>query len=159
MRSLNQLKNVRKLLLGAKHLYFTKFWKMDIDPTAKFSLTAKFDMTYPAGIHIGPETYIAFGAAILTHDMTRGLYMNTTIGRRCFIGARSMILPGITVGDESIVAAGSVVTKDVPPRTIVAGNPAKVIRENISVVAYGRLQEADLNEAECRAQTNFKIRG
>ena len=140
------------------HFYYTRIWGMDIHPTSRFSLSARFDMTYPAGIHIGEESYVAFGAAILTHDMARGLYLNTHIGRRCFIGARSMILPGIRVGDECIVAAGSIVTKDVPARCIVAGNPARVIRENIEVVAFGRLKEADDNEAETRKISNFPIR-
>lgn len=47
----------------------------------------------------------------------------------CVIGANSTILPGITVGRESFVAAGSVVTKDVPPNSLVAGVPAKVVRK------------------------------
>jgi acetyltransferase-like isoleucine patch superfamily enzyme len=71
--------------------------------------------------------------------MTRGLRLDTRIGKHCFIGARSIILPGLTIGDESIVAAGSVVTKDVPPRSIVAGNPAQVIRRNVRVGPYGQL--------------------
>jgi acetyltransferase-like isoleucine patch superfamily enzyme len=54
-----------------------------------------------------------------------------------------LILPGITVGDNSIVGAGSVVTRDVPPRTIVAGNPARIIRSDIKVGKYGRLEGAD----------------
>jgi acetyltransferase-like isoleucine patch superfamily enzyme len=147
--NLNQLKKFRNVLFRAKCHYFTKIWSMDIDPSARFSLSARFDMTYPAGVHLGPESYVAFEATILTHDMTRGLYLNTRIGRRCFIGAKSMILPGITVGDESIVAAGSVVTKDVPPRSIVAGNPARVIRENIEVGPFGRLKGAAENERQC----------
>ena len=48
--------------------------------------------------------------------------------RRCWIGFNAIILKGVTVGEGSIVGAGSVVTKDVPPYTIVAGNPARVIR-------------------------------
>jgi len=44
---------------------------------------------------------------------------------------RSMILKGVTIGDNSIIAAGSVVTKDVPNNCLVAGNPAKIIKENI----------------------------
>lgn len=155
MKTLNQLNGLRVLILKLRWLYYTKIWGMDIDQTAQFSLSAKFDKTFPRGVHIGPESYVAFGAAILTHDRVRGLYLHTRIGRRCFIGARSLILPGITVGDESIVAAGSVVTKDVPARTIVAGNPARVIRENIEVVKYGRLVEADANEQKCRAENNF----
>jgi acetyltransferase-like isoleucine patch superfamily enzyme len=46
-----------------------------------------------------------------------------------WVGAMSIVLKGITIGEGSIVGAGSVVTKDVPPWTIVAGNPAKIIRE------------------------------
>jgi acetyltransferase-like isoleucine patch superfamily enzyme len=52
----------------------------------------------------------------------------TLIKRRASIGSNATILCGVTVGEEAIVGAGSVVTKDVPPRTIVAGNPAKVVR-------------------------------
>lgn len=48
--------------------------------------------------------------------------------RNCWIGAGSVILPGVTVGENSIVGAGSVVTKDVPDNTVVAGNPAKFIK-------------------------------
>lgn len=46
-----------------------------------------------------------------------------------WIGCRSTILPGVTIGRGSVVGAGSVVTKDVPPKTVVAGNPARVIRQ------------------------------
>lgn len=46
-----------------------------------------------------------------------------------WIGCMSIVLPGVTIGEGAIVGAGSVVTKDVPPYTIVAGNPAKIIRE------------------------------
>ena len=48
--------------------------------------------------------------------------------RNCWIGANSVILPGVTVGENSVVAAGSVVTKDVPADTVVAGVPARVIK-------------------------------
>ena len=50
------------------------------------------------------------------------------IGKNVFIGARSIVLKGVTIGDGAVVGAGSVVTKDVPANTIVAGNPAKVIK-------------------------------
>ncbi len=52
-----------------------------------------------------------------------------TINNDAWIGAGSIILPGITIGEASIVAAGAVVTQDVPPYTVVAGVPAKVIKE------------------------------
>lgn len=52
-----------------------------------------------------------------------------TIGDNVWIGRAAMVLPGVTIGDHSIVAAGAVVTKDIPPRSIVAGNPARIVRE------------------------------
>jgi acetyltransferase-like isoleucine patch superfamily enzyme/O-antigen/teichoic acid export membrane protein len=61
------------------------------------------------------------------HQMTQPI----TIGDNVWIGSRAMILKGVNVGEGSIVAAGAIVTKDVPPNTIVAGSPAKVIRENV----------------------------
>jgi acetyltransferase-like isoleucine patch superfamily enzyme len=48
---------------------------------------------------------------------------------RVWLGNRSIVLKGVTVGHDSVVAAGSVVTRDVPPRTVVAGNPARVVRQ------------------------------
>jgi maltose O-acetyltransferase len=50
------------------------------------------------------------------------------IGNNVWLCANSLILPGVTVGDNAVVAAGAVVTKDVPPNTVVAGNPAKVVK-------------------------------
>lgn len=55
--------------------------------------------------------------------------MPVTIRQDAWIGAHSLVLRGVTIGEGAIVAAGSVVTKDVPPFTIVAGNPAKIVRE------------------------------
>ncbi len=52
-----------------------------------------------------------------------------TIGNDIWIGANAVILPGVTIGDHSVVAAGAVVTKDVPPHTLVAGVPAKIIKK------------------------------
>ena len=51
------------------------------------------------------------------------------IGNKVWIGAHATILPGVTIGDGAVVAAGAVVTKDVPSNVVVAGVPAKVIKE------------------------------
>jgi acetyltransferase-like isoleucine patch superfamily enzyme len=63
------------------------------------------------------------------HDWTHSAMAPIRICRGAWVGARSIILKGVTVGAGAVVAMGSVVTRDVPPRTIVAGNPAKIIRE------------------------------
>ncbi len=55
-------------------------------------------------------------------------YETITIERNAYIGAGAVILSGVTIGEYSIVAAGAVVTKDVPPRTVVAGVPARIIK-------------------------------
>ncbi len=148
MRSLNKLKKIRNLLVKTKFLINTKVWGMDLDPTCTFSLSAKFDRTYPKGMHVGAHSYIAFDVAILSHDMTRGLYLDTYIGENCFIGGRSIIMPGVKIGNGCIVGAGSVVTKDVPDACAVAGNPARIIKENIEVGKLGRLSYADENQKE-----------
>jgi acetyltransferase-like isoleucine patch superfamily enzyme len=129
---LNSLEGLRNFLIRTRAAYLRYVWGMDIDSTAKFSLSARFDRTYPKGVHVGAESYIAFEATILTHDYVRKLYRHTYIGRDCFIGARSIILPGVRIGDGCIVGAGSVVTKDVPPHSVVAGNPARIIQEDAS---------------------------
>ncbi|MGE0231397.1 MAG: DapH/DapD/GlmU-related protein [Flavobacteriaceae bacterium] len=159
MRSLNSLLWLRRALVWVKRFGYTRIWGMDIDPTATFSLSTRFDKTYPKGVHVGPYTYIAFEVAILAHDMSRGLYLHTRIGARCFIGARSMILPGIEIGDECIVGAGSVVTRSVPPRCLVAGNPAQVIRRDIEVGRYGRFAHAEATKLKLVADGAFDGRG
>lgn len=93
----------------------------------------------PKGIHIGNYTRVTGGVLILAHDACRALKADTVIGDNCFIGTRSIIMPGITIGNQVIVGAGSVVTKDVPNNCIVAGNPAKIIRQNIRCGRYGVL--------------------
>ena len=69
------------------------------------------------------------------HTILREGYKKTApinVGNHVWIGARSVILKGVTIGDGAIIAAGAVVTKDVPPHTLVGGVPAKIIKENIS---------------------------
>ncbi|MGZ9898564.1 acyltransferase [Shewanella gaetbuli] len=112
---------------------------MQIADGVLLSTKCNLDKTNPKGVYIGKDSYVAFGATILTHDFVRGLHAHTTIGKECFVGANSIVLPGVVVGDNVIIAAGSVVTKDVPSNSIVAGNPAKIIKENIKTKKYGKL--------------------
>lgn len=63
---------------------------------------------------------------MLTHDMTRGIYLNTWIGEGCVLGPRSIVMPGVKVGDRAVIAPGAVVVRDVPPEAYVVGNPAQV---------------------------------
>ena len=115
---------------------------MDIGKDVRVSLRARLDFTNPRGIHIGDGTYVAFDSVIFAHDMSRLLHTHTYVGSNCFIGAQAIIMPGVRVGDECIVGSGAVVTKDVPSGSIVAGNPAKIIRSGIRTIRWGILAEA-----------------
>lgn len=128
------------LLRCVNSIYYRRLLGMSVHESALISLKAKLDKTNPRGIHIGEFSHVAFGATILTHDMVRRLHANTYVGRCCFIGANSIILPGVSVGNNVIVAAGAVVTKDVPDNCIVGGNPAKVIKSEIKTGHYGILE-------------------
>ncbi|WP_284165413.1 acyltransferase [Frigidibacter sp. SD6-1] len=151
-RGLNRLSGLRNLLVGLRRTFYAKVMGMDLHPTVQMSLSAKLDRTFPPGVHVGENSYLAFESRILTHDRTRGLYLHTRIGKNCFIGGRALILPGVEIGDGCVVGAGAVVTKSVPPGCIVAGNPAKVIRTGIEVGPYGRFLTADATESALAEQ-------
>ncbi len=91
-------------------------------------------------IEIGDDANLGAGAAVydtdfhpinpdqrLANDHSGTGVAPVKIGPRVWLGARCMVLKGVTIGEEAVVAAGAVVTRDVPPRAIVAGVPAKVI--------------------------------
>lgn len=139
---LSALRSVlRNMIMVPRHFLFTRVWKMDIHPETLISFKANLDRTYPQGIHIGQGTTVALRCVILTHDLSRRQHRHTRIGKFCFIGAGSIILPGIIIGDHCIVGAGAVVTKNVPDRSVVVGNPARVIRTGIMTEYWGRLTE------------------
>jgi maltose O-acetyltransferase len=84
-------------------------------------------------ISIGDDCIISSGVKILAHDSSHYWHSGTskvdkvTIGCRTFVGANAIILPGVKIGSNAIIGAGSVVTKDVPDSSVVAGNPARLI--------------------------------
>lgn len=123
-----------------QYLRFLKYKSQGYDVVRPviFERGLHLDRLYPQGIHIGKNTLIASNVTILSHDHCKRinnqpLLLDTKIGERCFIAVGATILPGISIGNEVIVGAGAVVTKDVPANVIVAGNPARIIRENISM--------------------------
>ncbi len=85
---------------------------------------------------------------MLTHDFVGGYHRDTRIGARCFIGANAIILPGVSVGDQCIIGAGAVVTEDVPAHTMVAGNPAKMVRSGLSLGRHGRTMASTFEAIE-----------
>lgn len=94
----------------------------------------------PYLIKIGDETTISFDVAFVTHDATAyragklpgsnkqmGYFGPIIVGKNCFIGCRTIILPNVTIGDGAIIGAGSIVTRDIPAGMIATGAPCKVI--------------------------------
>jgi maltose O-acetyltransferase len=92
-----------------------------------------FDPSHCFLISIGDGSIICPNVRLIAHDAsTKKLLGYTKIGRidikpHCFIGDSTLVLPNVTIGPNSIVGAGSVVVKDVPPYAVAAGNPARVI--------------------------------
>lgn len=81
------------------------------------------------GATIAQEAYLCTGSHDFNDPSLQLITKPITIGKNTFIGARAMILPGVSIGNQAIVGAMSVLSKDVPDHQIVAGNPAKKIGE------------------------------
>lgn len=115
-------------------LYRIKGYDFDYSVIVERGLN--LDRIYQQGIHIKANTLVASRVTIMCHDHCKRvnnqpLLADVYIGKNCFIAVGAIIMPGVTIGDEVVVGAGSVVTKNVPSNCIVAGNPAKIIRQGI----------------------------
>lgn len=147
----------KKISFSAKvrtwlRIYIRKWWWFKavkiygnhLHPTVRLSRTTILDKANPGGVFVDEYTYFAGGVLVLAHDMCRQLRSTVRIGKRCFIGANAIILPGVTIGDEVVIGSGSVVTKDVPSNCIAAGNPARIIRQGIRTEEYGKIIEDEI---------------
>lgn len=123
----------------------------DIKNTGFIASSTKFDsIDYAKYIEIGEETIISADVLFLVHDYSIATALRTIkkvkkgalphfikeirIGNNCFIGARSILLPGTKIGDNVIIGAGSVVKGSIPNDVVIAGNPAKILK---SITEYG----------------------
>jgi acetyltransferase-like isoleucine patch superfamily enzyme len=90
----------------------------------------QLDILFPGRITIEDDVILGYSSALLAHGYTHDEYQlgDVRIGKGATIGARCVVLPGVTVGERAVVGAGSVVTRDVPPGEFWAGSPAKKIR-------------------------------
>lgn len=104
------------------------------------SVYANFNLTMVDDTHIyvgdytmfGPNVTVATAGHPIDPELRSGAYqynMPVHIGRNCWLGAGVVVLPGVTIGDNTVIGAGSVVTKDIPPNVVAVGNPCRVLRE------------------------------
>lgn len=113
---------------GGKHCHFGD------NVYANFNLTLVDDTHIYVGdcTMIAPNVVIATAGHPILPELREKAYqynMPVHIGRNCWIGAGALIMPGVTIGDNTVIGAGSVVTKDIPANVVAVGNPCKVLRE------------------------------
>ena len=131
------------IILGPVHFHYGKHTRIGRKCFINFNFTVQDDAPVSIGNNcsIGPNVTVVTPGHPYLAEERRGIVCSdgitryvcyarpVTIGNDCWFGANVTVCPGVTIGDECIIGAGSVVTKDIPPRCIAAGVPAKVIRE------------------------------
>jgi acetyltransferase-like isoleucine patch superfamily enzyme len=115
----------------------------DVHISAQLERGLNLDRCNPSGVHIGRNTIIASRVTILSHHVIPcrqgdhleygGEKVHTYVGSNCLIGVGAYILAGVKIGDNVVVGAGSVVTRDIPSNTISAGNPARILRSDVDL--------------------------
>lgn len=113
---------------GGKHIHFGN------NVYCNFSVTMVDDTHIYVGdsTMIGPNVTIASAGHPILPELRKKAYqynMPVRIGKNCWIGAGVVIVPGVTIGDNTVIGAGSVVNKDIPSDVIAVGNPCRVLRE------------------------------
>lgn len=113
---------------GGRHVHFGNL------VYANFNLTMVDDTHIYVGDYtmFGPNVTVATAGHPIVPELREKAYQYNfpiRIGRNCWIGAGALIMPGITIGDNVVVGAGSVVTKDLPSNVVAVGNPCRILRE------------------------------
>lgn len=113
---------------GGHHVHFGK------NVYANFNLTLVDDTHIYVGDYtlIGPNVILATAGHPILPELRKKAYqfnMPIHIGKNCWLGAGVIVLPGVTIGDNTVIGAGSVVTKDIPANVVAVGNPCRVLRE------------------------------
>lgn len=113
-----------------KNWIFRTFLRMEVGDQTAFALMVMPDIMFPELISVGRNSIIGYNTTILAHEYLIEEYRlgKVIIGDNVMIGANSTLLPGITIGDNAVVAAGSLVNRDVPAGAFVGGNPIRLIR-------------------------------
>lgn len=113
---------------GGRHVHFGRMIY------ANSNLTAVDDTHIYVGDYaqFGPNVVLATAGHPLCPELReKGYQFNAPIhiGRNCWLGAGVVVVPGVTIGDNTVIGAGSVVTRDIPPGVLAVGNPCRVVRE------------------------------
>lgn len=133
--------------LGSMIVSYHRMRGCDIGSNCHISKSAIIDRVYPKGIHIGNNTRVLIEAMILSHDFERAqmegfpMRCDTYIGNNCVVGGRTMIMPGVHIGNHVYIAGGAIVTRSVPDHCIVAGNPARIVRKGTIISDGGQILE------------------